>query len=165
VIGKTIFNTVKVSNSGTTIQGTKVNTLKERNTAMEATPGKMDLNIQVFGKRTKSMAMVDILGMMEESTKVTGRTIIWMAMVLTHGKMEENMKDNTHVTKNMAKVSTPGQTAENTMVNGRTDVNTDKVNIFQKQANSEKESGIMVKEKNGSMKMRITNDLTIILFQ
>ena len=87
-----------------------------------------------------------------------------MDMEFLRGLMEENMKDNIHVTKNMAKVSTPGQMVGNTMENGRTDVNTDKVNIFKKQANSEKESGIMVKEKNGSMKMRITNELTIILF-
>ena len=136
----------------------KVNTSKERNTASEATPGKMDLNIQVFGKRIKSMEMVGIHGMMEENTKVIGKTITWTDTVLTHGKMVVNTKDNTHVTKNTGKVSTPGQTVENTTENGKTAVNTDKVNIFLKQANSEKESGIMVKEKSGLMKMRITND-------
>ena len=163
-IGKMISNTEKVSNFGTIIQGTKENTSKERSMVSEATPGKMDLNILVSGKRIKSMETEDIPGTMEENTKVTGRTIIWMVMELTHGKMEENMKDNIHETKNTAKVSTPGQTAENTMVNGRTAVNTVKVNIFQKQDNSEKESGIMVKEKSGLTKMKITNDLTIILF-
>jgi pyrimidine operon attenuation protein/uracil phosphoribosyltransferase len=164
-IGKTIFNMVKVSSSGTTTQGTKVNILKEKNMVMEVILGKMALNIQVFGKKTKSMATEGTLGTMEENIKVTGRTIIWMDMVLTHGKMAGNMKVNTHVTKNMEKVFTRGLMAENMMENGKMAGNTAKVNIFLKRDNSEKEFGIMVKEKNGLTKTKTINDHTIILFK
>jgi len=144
-----------------TIQGTKENTLKERNMDLVVIRGRMVRNILVFGKKTKFMEMEDTPGMMEENTREIGKITTWTGMEHIHGKTAENMKVNTHVTKNMVEESILGQTDVSTMVNGKMEDNTEQVNTFLKQGNSEKEFGIMVKEKNGSMKKRITVEIII----
>ena len=160
VTGEMTCNMAMVLSFGTTTLNIKVTIRKERNMDRELTLGKMDHNTQVPGMKIESMVMESTLGMMEDSMKVTGRIIIWMGTEYTPGKMAGNTKDNIRKIKNMEKVYIHGLMEESTMENGKMEDNTVKASIYPKQANSVKDYGQTVKEKNGSMNLNNTATTT-----
>ena len=123
--------------------------------AVVFTSGRMAQGTMVNGMRIELKAKVSISGKTEELILDNGKTIICMVKVHIPGPMEEDTKVNMKWIRNMATVFIIGLMDVYTKVIGLMENNTVKENTFYKLAKLKSVNGLMEKEQNGYMKMKM----------
>lgn len=112
VYGRKICNMETVKNPGLTVQYTKENIKKVKNTDEVFIVGQMVVNMTAIGLKTKLKELEFIHGLMVENIWENGMIIIWMESVSTPGKMVENTRVNTNLIKSMDTENTCGLMVE-----------------------------------------------------